>query len=94
MIESFADKATARLFEQENERAFPPQIRVRAYNKLRQLDFATTLFDLRFPPSNRLEPLGGKLKGFYSIRINDQWRIIFKWASDGNAKDVRICDYH
>ena len=64
-----------------------------ARRKLDMLNYAFQLNDLRSPPGNRLESLSGNLKGFYSIRINDQWRIVFKWAKVGPS-DVRICDYH
>ena len=64
-----------------------------ALRKLLILDAAARIEDLRVPPGNRLEALRGNLRGFHSIRVNDQWRIVFRWA-DGNASDVRIIDYH
>lgn len=71
----------------------PLEIQNIGRRKLRMLNNSTDLIDLRIPPSNRLEKLSGKLKNFYSIRINDQWRIIFQWNS-GNASEVEIIDYH
>ena len=71
----------------------PTEIRERAAMRLRQLDAATALGDLRFPPSNRLEALSGKRSGSYSIRINEQWRICFTFE-DGHANEVEIVDYH
>jgi proteic killer suppression protein len=73
--------------------ALPNQILARAHRKLVQIDEAQELSQLRIPPSNRLEALRGDLKGFYSIRINQQWRIIFKW-SEGDAFEAEIVDYH
>lgn len=93
MIRSYANKATRRFYEEgvcpDQWRAFETV----AVRKLLFLEAATTLEDLRSPPSNRLEPLKGKRKGQYSIRINKQWRICFKWV-DGAAEDVEITDYH
>lgn len=71
---------------------FPPELRKVAERKLQYLNAASILGDLRSPPGNRLEALRGKLRGFYSIRINDQWRVVFKWQ-DG-ARDVQVVDYH
>jgi proteic killer suppression protein len=71
----------------------PGEIQERAFLRLRQLHAADLLADLRLPPSNRLESLSGDLKGFWSIRINQQWRLVFRW-NDGNASDVKITDYH
>ncbi|MCD8283917.1 MAG: type II toxin-antitoxin system RelE/ParE family toxin [Opitutae bacterium] len=93
MIENFADKDTKRLFDGETVSSLPAEIHRRAYNKLRQLDFAGSLRDLAMPPSNRLEVLSGKLCGFWSIRINDKWRIVFQW-NNGVATAVKVCDYH
>ena len=87
MIQSFADKATAALFTGRRIRGFPPDIHRRAYAKLQALDAADTLDFLRVPRSNRLEPLRGDREGQWSIRINDQWRICFRWE-DRNAYDV------
>ena len=92
MIRSFGDKATEALFRDERVRQFAGIARV-AKRKLEALNAASRLEDLTVPPSNRLEKLKGDLKEFYSIRINDQWRVIFKWIQ-GEAHDVRIVDYH
>lgn len=81
------------IWEGTVSRRFPPGIQAVARRKLRMLHNARTLMDLRIPPANRLEELKGELKGWYSIRINDQWRICFRW--DGaNAHEVDISDYH
>lgn len=93
MIRSFGDKDTEKLFSRNFVRGLPGDIQNRAYNKLRQIDFAGALSDLSIPPSNRLEALSGPLRGFFSIRVNAQWRIIFRFR-DGNALDVKLCDYH
>lgn len=74
-------------------RSFPADIQTTARRKLRMLNRAQRLQDLRDPPGNRLEPLKGDLAGWWSIRVNDQWRVCFRWA-DGNAHDVAIKDYH
>jgi proteic killer suppression protein len=92
MIRSFGDKATGALFRDERVRQFAGIARV-AKRKLEALNAASRLEDLTVPSSNRLEKLKGDLKEFYSIRINDQWRVIFKWIQ-GDAHDVRIVDYH
>ena len=92
MIKSFGDKRTERLFGDEVVREFQGVAR-RAKRKLEALHAVARLDDLRVPPSNRLEKLHGGLKGFYSIRINDQWRIVFRWL-DNNAHEVSIRDYH
>lgn len=92
MIRSFGDKATGALFRDERVRQFAGIARV-AKRKLEALNAASRLEDLTVPPSNRLEKLKGDLKEFYSIRINDQWRVIFKWIQ-GDSHDVRIVDYH
>jgi proteic killer suppression protein len=96
MIASFGDKGTAALYHGERGkpiRKFPPGIRRVALRKLDVLNGAEKLDDLRSPPGNRLEALRGDLVGLHSIRVNDQWRIIFEWA-DGDAHDVQIVDYH
>ncbi len=93
MITTFADRDTRRLFEGEAERRFPPEIRKRARLKLAQLHAAANLEFMMLPPSNRLEALKGDRKGQHSVRINQQWRLCFKWQ-DGNAFDVEITDYH
>jgi proteic killer suppression protein len=92
VIRSFGDRQTAALFNDAAVREFQGIARV-AKRKLVALDAASRLDDLRVPPSNRLEKLMGDLREFYSIRINDQWRIIFRWQ-DGEPHDVRIVDYH
>jgi proteic killer suppression protein len=92
MIKSFGDRRTKRLFADQVVREFEGIAR-RAKRKLEALHAAGRLDDLRVPPSNRLEKLKGDLKAFHSIRINDQWRIIFRWL-DGDAHDVAIVDYH
>lgn len=93
MIRSFACDDTARLFRLEKARAFPPDIQRTALRKLAQLHAVTELIHLRVPPGNRLEALKGDRKGRHSIRINDQWRLCFRWESDG-PHDVEIVDYH
>jgi proteic killer suppression protein len=93
MIRSFADRLTERLFQRERVRGLPPALLRVALRKLVQLDAATVLDDLRVPPGNRLEKLRGDRAGQHSIRINDQWRICFRWR-DGDAFDVEIVDYH
>jgi proteic killer suppression protein len=92
MITSFGDKRTERLFRDAVVREFHGIAR-RAKRKLEALHAAARLKDLRFPPSNRLEKLRGDLAEYYALRINEQWRIIFKWI-DNNAQDVAIRDYH
>jgi proteic killer suppression protein len=92
MIRSFGDRRTERLFADEFVRDFQG-FADRAKRKLELVNAAARLEDLMVPPSNRLERLRGKLKEFYAIRINDQWRIIFRWI-DGEAHDVSIVDYH
>lgn len=93
MIKSFRDKETERLFSRQFLRGFPPELHRMAWQKLAILDAAERLDDLRVPPGNRLEKLSGIRKGEYSIRINDQWRVCFRWR-EGNAYDVEITDYH
>ncbi len=93
MIKSFASKEAEKIFNREFSRKLPQGIQRLAMRKLWVLHAATELKELRSPPSNRLEPLKGKRKGQYSIRINDQWRICFKWLK-GNAEVVDIVDYH
>lgn len=93
MIRSFADAATRRFWEDGRGRRLPVEIRKRAIMRLLQLDAATRLADLQQPPSNRLEPLLGERVGQWSIRINDQWRVCFRFG-DGDAFDVEIVDYH
>lgn len=93
MIRSFDDKVTAALFEGHHVRAFAPHVQDVARRKLKVIDAAQAIDDLRTPPGNRLEKLSGKRKGQWSIRINDQWRICFRWQG-GDAHDVAITDYH
>jgi len=93
MIKSFADKSTEYLFNRRFIKRFPNQINKTAYRKLLIIDGAEQLDDLRVPPGNRLEKLSGNYSGKHSIRINDQWRIIFSWK-DNNAYEVEIIDYH
>jgi toxin HigB-1 len=93
MIQSFADAVTQALFESGRHRKFPAEVAERAFLKLRRLHAAETIEALRVPPSNRLEKLKGDRAGFWSIRINDQWRICFRWE-EGHAHHVEIVDYH
>jgi toxin HigB-1 len=93
MIKSFADAETKKIFHQERSKKFPLEIQKRALVKLLFLESATSEDDLKSPPSNRFEHLKGKLKDYCSIRINDQWRIIFKLVDD-EIYDVSIIDYH
>ena len=96
MIISFGDDATADLYHgrrTKRVRKLPQDILHRALVRLDVLNTAHSLIDLRSPPGNRLEALGGNWTGFHSIRINQQWRIVFRWEG-GNAYDVQITDYH
>ncbi len=93
MIESFASDETEKIFRGQVSKKFPKDIQRTARRKLIYLDDAEDLQDLLAPPGNRLEKLKGGRSGQHSIRINDQWRICFKW-SDNKAKDVEIVDYH
>jgi addiction module HigA family antidote len=93
MIESFKSKETEKIFARQFSKKLPTDIQQTAFRKLRMLNRSSTIDDLRVPPANRLEALSGNRKGQYSIRINQQWRICFKWQ-DGNAYDVEIVDYH
>ncbi len=93
MIRSFADTETERFFATGRSRRLPREIVRRAAMRLRQLDAATRIDDLRLPPSNRLEALKGDRAGRHSMRINDQWRVCFRFA-DGDAFEVEIVDYH
>jgi proteic killer suppression protein len=92
LIRSFADRDTERLYQRERVNRFRSFERI-ALRKLRMLDAAASLVDLKTPPGNRLEKLKGGRDGQWSIRINDQWRICFRWE-DGDAFDVEIVDYH
>lgn len=93
MIQSFADAKTERFFETGRSRRFPPNVLRRAAMRLNQLHAATRLEDLRLPPSNRLEALSGDRAGQWSIRINRQWRLCFRFEGN-HAFDVEIVDYH
>jgi proteic killer suppression protein len=93
MISSFGNSETEQVWHGNRVKKLPNEIQNIGRRKLRMLNNSIDLADLRIPPSNRLEKLSGKLKDFYSIRINDQWRIIFKWKN-GNATLVEIIDYH
>lgn len=93
MILSFACDETARIFAGRTSRSFPPDIQSSARRKLHMLHQSRTLTDLRNPPGNRLEALKGNRAGQYSIRINQQWRLCFRWHDD-NAHDAEITDYH
>ena len=93
MIKTFADRHTQELYATGKTKRFPPDIAKRASRKLEYFDLAVRLDDLRVPPSNRLHGLSGDRKGQYSISINDQWRICFRFI-DGDAYDVEVCDYH
>jgi len=93
MIISFGDKTTRKIWEGERVKSFSTGIQEIARRKLRMLNNSVDIKDLMIPPSNKLEKLKGILKEFYSIRVNDQWRIIFRWET-GNAYDVKLVDYH
>lgn len=93
MIISFGNSDTEKIWEGIRVKGLPLEIQEVGRRKLRMIHNSTGLLDLRIPPSNRLEKLSGNLKSFYSIRINDQWRIIFKWLQN-NAHEVEIIDYH
>lgn len=92
MLRSFGDRRTAALFDDKAVPAFSDIAR-RAKRKLEAIHAATRIDDLRIPPSNRLEKLRGDARAFYSIRINDQWRVVFRWL-ERDAYDVTIIDYH
>ena len=93
MVRSFRNRETEKVFARERSRGLPPDVQRRAHRKLLLLDAAVALGDLRVPPGNRLERLSGDRAGQYSIRVNDQWRVCFRWER-GNAHDVEITDYH
>jgi proteic killer suppression protein len=93
VIRNFADKEAEKIWDGTPSRRLPPDLQTTARRKLRMLNNAENLNDLRAPPANRLEALKGDRRGQYSIRINDQWRIGFRWA-DGDAHGVQIVDYH
>ena len=93
MIQSFKDKEAQRIFHRERSQKLPHDIQKVALRKLRMLNRAANINDLRVPPANRLERLKGARAGQYCIRINDQWRICFVWNA-GDAFEVEIVDYH
>ena len=93
MIQSFCDKESERIFARERSGRLPPSIQRTALRKLWILHAAHELMDLKVPPGNRLEKLTGNRSGQYSVRINDQWRICFRW-NQGHVHDVEITDYH
>ncbi|CAN5867804.1 type II toxin-antitoxin system RelE/ParE family toxin [soil metagenome] len=93
MIRSFAEREAERLFARTPRRRFPAELHRVMLRKLVQVDAAERLDDLRVPPGNRLEALKGDRRGQHSIRVNDQWRLCFRW-SNGNAYEVEIVDYH
>lgn len=93
MIISFGSKETEKIWNGIYSKKLPSEIQENARRKLRMINNSIDITDLRIPPSNRLEKLSGNLENYYSIRINQQWRIIFEWEN-GNAKKVEIIDYH
>ncbi len=93
MIKSFHDKETEKIFNRQRSRKLPGDIQQIALRKLRMINRAQSLQDLRVPPANRLEKLAGDRAGQFSIRINDQWRICFIWQ-DGDVFEAEIVDYH
>ena len=93
MIRSFADAETEMVFRRRRSRKLPPDVQRRAHRKLLLIDAAEALHDLKVPPGNRLERLSRDRAGQHSMRINDQWRICFRW-NRGDAHDVEITDYH
>ena len=93
MIVSFADSETEKIWHGERSSRLPGDIQATALRKLRLVNAAKKIDDLRVPPGNRLERLKGDRAGYWSIRINDQWRIVFRWT-EGGAEHVSITDYH
>ncbi len=93
MIKTFANKETEKVWNSEFSSKLPNEIQRVARRKLRMINNSQNINDLRIPPANKLEKLKGDLKGFYSVRINKQWRITFKWIKQ-NAEQVKIEDYH
>ncbi len=93
MILTFGDKNTELIWQGLRVKNLPLEIQNIGRRKLRMLNNSQSINDLRIPPSNRLEKLGGNLDGYYSIRVNDQWRIIFRWI-EGQSVEVQIIDYH
>ena len=93
MIKASADKRTGQIFNGIRIKKFDAALQKKALRRLRYIDAAESIEDLRIPPSNKLEKKEGDLKGFYAIWVNTQWRIIFEW-DDGEAVDVQLADYH
>ena len=93
MIRTFADKRTQLVFAGESPKGFPSDFLKVARRKLKMVDAAVILTDLRMPPGNQLEALAGNRRGQHSIRINDQWRVCFVWTPEG-PEDVEVVDYH
>lgn len=95
VIRTFADVATREFFETGSVKRNVGWIGIKSIvrRKLDMLHYAAQLLDLRSPPGNRLEALKGALNGYYSVRVNDQWRIVFRWTTSG-PDEVRVCDYH
>lgn len=93
MIHSFADKRTKKIFEGHTVKRLDGNLQKKILRRLRYIDAAERIEDLRVPPSNKLEKKEGNLKDYYAIWVNSQWRIIFKWI-DGSAHDVELIDYH
>jgi proteic killer suppression protein len=93
VIKTFADRHTRDLYTEGKSKRFPAEITRRAIRKLEYLDLAIRLEDLKLPPNNRLHELGRERKGQFAIRVNDQWRICFRFV-DGDAFDVELTDYH
>jgi len=93
MIKSFANRRTQALYVTGSAKWIPADVVKRARRKIEYVDLATRIEDLRVPPGNRLHPLGQDRKGQYSISVNDQWRICFRFV-DGDAYEVELCDYH
>jgi toxin HigB-1 len=93
VIKSFGDKETEKIWNGTQSKKLPFEIQNVIRRKLRMLNSSQNINDLRVPPANHLEKLSGNFSGLYSIRINNQWRIVFKWEND-NAYDVTILDYH
>jgi len=93
VIKTFKDEQTRKIYQRQRSRKLPPDIQQVALRKLRMINNAISTNDLRLPPANRLEKLGGARSGQWSIRINDQWRICFEWL-ENDAYNVEIVDYH
>ena len=93
VIRTFRDRATEAVFRRQRSRKFGPEVANRALRKLLMIDASESLDDMRVPPGNKLEKLSGDRHGQYCIRVNDQWRVCFRWDGD-DAYDVEIVDYH